>query len=332
MSMARRRKQISTAVLLAFSFSLTFPLDAAAVSSRQRSPARRISAPKATFMYVVRRGDTLYSIGRRYGTTVDRLMATNGLRSDRLRVGQRLVIRSRAASQSTSRLRPMAPAVTMTLPPPPPVPVTTVGRMPELVVGGEVLAPKPMRVRRGPREFYATLAIVAPETRLLLLSEENGWYEVQLPGGEVGYVFVDDFKVDVQVPGQTLAPEVHGNDIVREAVRYLGIRYVWGGTSADGMDCSGFIYLVFAARVPGLERLRSYDYYRMGVAVDRGSLLPGDLVFFTTYARGPSHVGIFAGDGKFIHASSGAGVVTMTSLDEPYYTARYVGARRLVKP
>lgn len=322
MKRARSLRSALVSVVLALAFSL---VATAAVSASDHT-----NAP--TIRYVVRRGDTLYSIARRYGTTVERLMQANGLRSDWLRVGQRLVVRGRAPSRSAARPRHVPRAVAFTPPPPRPAPLATMVHMPELIVGADVLAPKAMRVRRGPRDFYPTVAIVAPETRLLLLSEGHGWYEVQLPSGEVGYVFVDDFKVEIQIPGQAQAQEVHGNDIVREAMQYLGIRYVWGGTSDSGMDCSGFIYLVFQAKVQGLERLRSFDYYQMGVRVDRDSLLPGDLVFFTTYARGPSHVGIYVGEGKFIHASSGAGMVTVTSLDEPYYVSRYVGARRLMKP
>jgi len=119
---------------------------------------------------------------------------------------------------------------------------------------------------------------------------------------------------------------------VREAMRYLGTPYVWGGESSRGVDCSGFVYVVFSGRMPQLARLRSFDYFEMGVSVDRADLQAGDLVFFTTYAPGPSHVGIYAGDGRFLHASSGARRVLATPLDDRYYAARYVGGRRLLNP
>src|SRR5437867_13247254 len=70
----------------------------------------------------------------------------------------------------------------------------------------------------------------------------------------------------------------------------------------------------------------------MGIPVTQSELQPGDLVFFTTYAPGASHVGIYVGDRRFLHASSSASAVAISSLDEAYYTARYVGARRLVEP
>jgi len=120
--------------------------------------------------------------------------------------------------------------------------------------------------------------------------------------------------------------------IIEDARRYLGVRYVWGAASARGMDCSGLIYLVFSRYVPAMGRLRTYDYFRMGRAVAPQALLPGDLLFFTTDEPGPSHMGIFIGDGKFIHASSVAGGVTITSLDDPFYAARFLGVRRVITP
>ena len=191
-----------------------------------------------------------------------------------------------------------------------------------------------MRVRSAPKSYYPTLVLVPADTPLLLVSAEEGWFEVRLPSGEVGWVSEDDFRIP-QHPAPIPEPEpqlVRGLELVREAMTYLGTRYRWGGETARGLDCSGFIYVVFANRVPGLARLRSFDYFRMGVRVDRANLQPGDLVFFTTYARGPSHVGIYAGDGTFIHASSSAGMVTISSMDDPFYAARYLGAKRLLKP
>jgi LysM repeat protein len=338
MSPTWRLKQIATIGILGLALVLPSFADAEAAPRRHRVRSKTATTSRAPgpVFHRVRRGETLVTIARKYRVSVQALRSANRIRSDRLRVGKKLAIPGRAPvpSRSAVQRRPVVPLVVA--PPPPPV-ITVVQVIPELIVGSEVLAPKPMRVRRGPKDFYPVLAIVASETPLRLLGEEGGWYEVQLPTGEVGYLFVDDFNVEVQLEGPSQVPApvpetVKAVDIVREAMRYIGIRYVWGGESARGMDCSGFIYLVFQARLPGLERMRSHQYYRMGAPIDTASLVPGDLVFFSTYMRGPSHVGIYIGDGKFIHASSGYGVVTITPLDDPYYAARFVGARRLVKP
>lgn len=258
-------------------------------------------------------------------------MQANGLRSEIIHPGQQLIIPSPLPVQVPIReVVTPPPAVSR----PAPAAVSLPAPLPPLEVGAEVKAPVPMRVRRGPKTYFTTLALVAVETPLRIVSEEEGWYELQLPNGEVGWAREEDFRPVDRTP--TPAPEptgaFHGADIVRDAMRYLGIRYVWGGESPRGVDCSGFVYIALLNHLPGLARMSSYDYFQMGVAIGRNNLLPGDLVFFRTYAPGPSHVGIYVGDGQFIHASSGVRKVTISSLDEPYYAARYLGARRLVNP
>jgi cell wall-associated NlpC family hydrolase len=117
--------------------------------------------------------------------------------------------------------------------------------------------------------------------------------------------------------------------LLADARRLIGVPYVWGGTSAQGADCSGFVWLVYARRLPGLPRT-SFEMFRVGTPVGREDLLPGDLVFFTTYAPGPSHVGVYMGNGQFAHASSRSRRVVVTPLSDPYYAARYLGARRIL--
>jgi len=132
-------------------------------------------------------------------------------------------------------------------------------------------------------------------------------------------------------PPDPQAPEASGTQLVQTASLYEGVRYRWAGMSSRGMDCSGLIARVLQAhgiRAPH----NSSQLYSLGRAVSRYDLQPGDLLFFSTRRRGIGHVGLYIGDGKFIHASSGAGRVITTSIDDPYYARRYVGARRLGKP
>lgn len=108
---------------------------------------------------------------------------------------------------------------------------------------------------------------------------------------------------------------------------YLGTPYMMGGTTRRAIDCSAFTQNVFAAH--GIKLPRTADVqYNVGQRVARGKEMPGDLVFFETYLPGPSHVGIYLGNGKFIHASSSRGV-TITPLNSSYFGPRYLGAKRV---
>ena len=118
---------------------------------------------------------------------------------------------------------------------------------------------------------------------------------------------------------------------VQAAYAFRGTRYVMGGTSRSGFDCSGFVrYILGATNGVALPRTAIEQYYH-GARISDGQLQPGDLVFFkNTYKRGISHVGIYAGAGKFIHAANAHKGVRMDSLSDGYYVAHYAGARRVL--
>ena len=116
-------------------------------------------------------------------------------------------------------------------------------------------------------------------------------------------------------------------DLAHTAQSYIGVPYRMGGTSRQAIDCSGFTMKVFASH--GITLPRTADVqYNVGKKVPRGQEQSGDLVFFETYLPGPSHVGIFLGNGQFIHASSSRGV-TITPLNSSYFGPRYLGAKRV---
>lgn len=116
-------------------------------------------------------------------------------------------------------------------------------------------------------------------------------------------------------------------NIIDYAKQYLGTPYKWGASSGKAFDCSGFVVYVMKKFDVDLKR-RASEQFKGGIEVAREDLQPGDLVFFTTYKKGPSHVGIYIGNNEFIHASSGHGRVMITSLNSSYYKPRYLGARR----
>jgi cell wall-associated NlpC family hydrolase len=119
--------------------------------------------------------------------------------------------------------------------------------------------------------------------------------------------------------------------LVDEALSYLGIRYRFGGTSpATGLDCSGLVLNVFRNAV-GLDLPRTArEMAKLGDQVGRQDLKPGDLVFFNTMRRTFSHVGIYLGEGKFVHAPSTGGKVRIESISTRYWAQRFNGARRLL--
>ena len=116
--------------------------------------------------------------------------------------------------------------------------------------------------------------------------------------------------------------------VLAEADKYKGVPYVFGGTTPSGFDCSGYTRFVFAKAGIALPRLAD-EQYAMGKSVSRANLQPGDLVFFETYEPGPSHSGIYIGNGKFISATSSRGVA-VADLDTGYWGERYIGAKRVM--
>ncbi len=127
----------------------------------------------------------------------------------------------------------------------------------------------------------------------------------------------------------SLEREPSGLPLLDDARSFIGVPYRWGGTTGDGFDCSGFVQTIFARAGYALPR-QAKNQIRVGEPVPDEEIAPGDLVFFSTYARGASHVGIYLGNGEFIHASSGEGAVTVTPLSKRYYVNRYLGARRVL--
>jgi cell wall-associated NlpC family hydrolase len=127
----------------------------------------------------------------------------------------------------------------------------------------------------------------------------------------------------------TISSRGSGGGVLSMAMRNVGARYVWGGTSPVGFDCSGFVWYVHTAIDRPVSRALE-GQLSGGRRIPRDALEPGDTVFFeNTYRRGLSHAGIYIGDGRFIHASDESSGVTISSLTDAYWGARYVGATRL---
>ena len=222
-----------------------------------------------------------------------------------------------------------------------------------------------VKVRSGAGTSYSELGKAKRNEKAYILGMNNGWYRVIFED-TVGYIRSDYLEL-TEVPyenessskapkffrggnstgtdvsagalsgssstssGSTSGGIVSSNKIVATAQQYLGVPYKWGGTDPSGFDCSGFVYYVLRCNGINVSRTQT-AMYSEGTPVSKENLQPGDLVFFqNTYKAGLSHVGIYVGDGQFIHAPSSGKVVSYADLNSDYYVAHYYGAARYTK-
>lgn len=193
-----------------------------------------------------------------------------------------------------------------------------------------------VRMRSGPGTGNAIITEYSNGTKVQVIGINNGWFKVTTSAG-TGYILSDYITYESNaVEQKSSQPEVSsasytaGEAIVNYAYQFLGTPYVWAGTSPSGFDCSGFTYYVYQQMGYTIERVASSQYYGVGTYVDQANLIPGDLVFFTSSSQSIGHVGIYVGNGEFIHSSSGNSYcVIVSSLYSDNYSRRYVGAKRV---
>jgi cell wall-associated NlpC family hydrolase len=125
-------------------------------------------------------------------------------------------------------------------------------------------------------------------------------------------------------PKTTATPSAAQTRVVSTALQYVGAPYARGGTSPAGFDCSGFVMFVYRRHGVALPHSAEAQY-RLGSAVARDKLQPGDIVFFDRLG----HSGIYIGDARFVHATKPGDVVKVSRIDEDWYRRRWVGARRI---
>jgi hypothetical protein len=218
---------------------------------------------------------------------------------------------------------------------------------------GQLLQQTPIYRGRGSQTTRLTTAPAG--TYLAIQDERDGWYGVLMADGSTGWVGQETVRLfDAQAvsnvwegaspatawptgsdPGDIYPrsdrPYFTGDPqaLLQEAYKYLGVRYVWGGNTHSGIDCSGFIKNIFGAQGYPLPRLGS-DQMAYGIPVPADQLQPGDRLYFgrRTERIGVKHTGLYIGNGYFIHASSGNHAVVISRLNEPLYSRIYVCARR----
>ena len=232
---------------------------------------------------------------------------------------------------------------------------------------GEVIG-SGVNLRSGPSTSYGITAVASQGAKCYIIGLNEGWYKV-IYNGSICYIRSDYLKLteypyenqkstnspkffrrgnstgvapsasalngSVSSSASAVTDSVSSNvsatgtQILAEAQKYLGCPYVSGGASPSGFDCSGFVYYVL--KQLGYSPYRTpADQYKMGRSVSKDSLQAGDIVFFAgTYGSGISHVGIYAGNGQFIHSPNSRSTVSYSDLTSGYWAEHYYGARRV---
>ena len=189
--------------------------------------------------------------------------------------------------------------------------------------------------RSGPSTNYKVIATLAKGTKVEILGKTGGWYKIK-HSGSTGYMSADYVKVvDANEPAES-TPAVStnlskGEEIAAYTKQFAGCRYVYGGASPSGFDCSGLVYYVYGKFGYSIPHGATSQYNALSKYVEKSDLQPGDLVFFSNNGFASiTHVGMYLGNNKFIHASGTNVGVIISDLSSDYYTSVYYGAKRVV--
>ena len=185
-----------------------------------------------------------------------------------------------------------------------------------------------LNVRTGPGTGYDRVGQLRDGAVVSLTGMDSGWFKIDY-NGSTGYVS-SDYIVRCKEKAGSQSSDL-GRQIVDYAKQYLGKPYVWGGNGPNGFDCSGFTKYVYAHFGYNINRTASTQL-KNGVAVNRSDLQAGDLIFFYNGKDSTpvSHVGIYIGDGDFIHASTNSYTVEIDTLYAAHNDQKYVYARRII--
>ncbi len=251
--------------------------------------------------HVVKKGDTLISISKKYSIAVQDIKEINELKSAKLRVGRKLLLKKTVPEEY-------------------------------IVRKGDTIWNIAKRFNIDPQELMdnnslESDSLIPGRTVLLKASTET-------PEPKIYDTVLSQAPAETAIENAQDTSALAGlslqDRLVLFAKKMLDIPYRFGGNTLVGIDCSAYVRKVYS--IVGVSLPRSArEQFEEGKPVDNGELSMGDLVFFKTYAAFPSHVGIYLGDNLFIHASSRSKKVTIDSLETPYYIKRFIGAKRLIE-
>lgn len=252
-------------------------------------------------VHIVKKGDTLLYLSKKYSIPVNELRELNNLRSSKLKLGQKLTLRNTGPKTYTVKK------------------------------GDNVYK----IAKRFDIDIDELKEMNGLETDLLkpgqkvLLEHETETDEPKTYNAILSQAFSHS-NIEEELMQVSESEEYGMKDrLILFAKKLLDIPYRFGGNTLLGIDCSAYVQKVYS--LVGINISRSArQQFTEGNPVDKEELSIGDLVFFRTYASFPSHVGIYLGNNLFIHASSRSKKVTIDSLETPYYIKRFIGAKRLI--
>ncbi|MBI5634986.1 MAG: LysM peptidoglycan-binding domain-containing protein [Nitrospirae bacterium] len=257
------------------------------------------TAADSSKYHVVRKGDTLRSIARKYHVSVSDVKSLNALHSAKLKTGQKLLVALSGPKTYTVRkgdnLWQIAKKFEMD--------------SDDLMEINEMSSPA---LRVGQRLFLEEKPEVVNVDQKYLVMAKN---------------IEEELKKVPESP--EFAEKTSPDKLVTFAKKLLNIPYKFGGNTILGIDCSSYVKKVYGLMGVNLPRT-AREQFKEGEEIVKEELSVGDLVFFRTYASFPSHVGIYLGNNLFIHASSRGKKVTIDNLETPYYVKRFIGAKRLI--
>jgi peptidoglycan endopeptidase LytE len=279
--------------------------------------------------HIVKKGESLSFIAQKYQVPISKIKEANGLENTRLQIGQSLTIPEPAAMtlEATSSPRRTHRSAA----PGQEIPDTY------LVKSGDTLSGIAKRTHLTVKELQEINELKGTRLRigqvLELKQEEELSEEKSIPTAEGGYKSALAANDGAAIPisqGEEVIEERDLNPLVTVAESFLGVKYRRGGMDVKtGLDCSAYVQKVF--RMVGMDLPRTArEQFAVGLEVARDALRLGDLVFFKrAKAKRPAHVGIYIGNDQFIHSSNTKRRIRVDSLNAPYFSARFIGGRRI---
>ncbi|MCJ2144887.1 LysM peptidoglycan-binding domain-containing protein [Bacillus paralicheniformis] len=245
----------------------------------------------------VKKGDTLWGFSKKYGTSVNKIKQENKLKSDIIYIGQRLSINGSSSSSAKA---------------------SQVSSATHKVVKGDSLWKISRTYGMTVNELKSLNGLKTDLIRIGQVLKVKGTKSVKAASTTKPSASSGTSKA----PAQT-SSALNTSKLVSDAKALIGTPYKWGGTSASGFDCSGFVWYILNKQT-NVARTNTAGYWNSMKSVSSPAV--GDFVFFTTYQPGPSHMGVYIGNNQFVHAGSDG--VTISDMTNSYWKPRYLGAKR----